>query len=648
MGGETPPESRFTVGRSIAVQVARLTVITGLCLSVMTLGVLFFFQHHAAKQEAVAEAALLGHTITSLYQIIDGQQQREKARAVLLQAAHVSEVAAVDVLDPKGHVIDSTQPSHVGTQISLAPGTVWQEDLVYVTHAAALQAGAIGGARVSLRRAQLLGGLAWPWLRLAVGFAFVVAFVSGLVLWVTDRVVGARLMRLATTMQDAEKGGFLLRAEVDKQDEVGLLSQAFNRMLEALTTMEASAIEHRRGLQAAQKQLTMKAKLEKMTEELRTSNQTLQRHVREQELLMQAAHDLGATLNKEDLLKRLVQLIHHNLGRSDFALFLVRRDPKGPKYLQLHAAHGWPGAVDFAELRFFWGKDVTGLVAQNKEPVVLENLSDEQQHLGLWRNNRGEPVEQLQCGSMLAVPMLHKGKVFGVMDFFSPHAYAFDKEDQQLLHALGAQAAIAIANAQLYEETLRLSTHDPLTGLANRRALEQTLQEEVARSQRFAMPLSLLMIDVDDFKAYNDREGHVLGDEALKLLAKCLQENVRQVDRVSRYGGEEFCAILPQTTRDGAAYVAGKLRKAVLDLGLKGAQDQPRGHFSISVGVSQYPHDVRGSDDPRKKLVETADAALYQAKQAGRNRVQLYQRPPLRPLRGFGLRAPVDSKHHEG
>ncbi|MEM7495771.1 MAG: diguanylate cyclase, partial [Myxococcota bacterium] len=619
--------------------------------SVVALSVLFFFQHHAAAQEAVAEAALLGHTVTSLYQIIDGRQQRERARRVLLQTAHVSDVAAVDVLDPQGRVIDSTQPSHMGTQISLTPGTIWREDLVHVTHAAASQTGAIGGVRVSLRRARLSSGLVRLWLKLAVGFGLVVAFVSGLVLWVTDRVVGARLMRLATTMQDAEKAGFLLRAEVDRQDEVGLLGQAFNRMLEALTTMEASAIEHRRGLQAARKQLIMKAKLEKITEELRTSNQTLQRHVREQELLMQAAHELGATLNKEDLLQRLVQLIHHNLGRSDFAVFLVQRNPQGEKVLKLRVAHGWPAHPDFAQLRFALGEGVTGLVMQSKKPVVVENLSDEQQHVRLWRNSRGEPAEQLQRGSMLAVPMLHKGKGFGVMDFFSPHAYAFDREDQQLLHALGAQAAIAIANAQLYEETLRLSNHDPLTGLANRRALEQALREEIARSQRFAMPLSLMMIDVDNFKKYNDREGHVLGDEALKCVAKCLQENVRQVDRVSRYGGEEFCAILPQTTRDGAAYVAGKLRRAVLDLDIKGAQGQPNGRFSISIGVSQYPHDVRGSDNPSKRLVETADEALYQAKEDGRNRVQLYQRPLLRSLRG-GPRSPVarssgGSKHHE-
>ncbi|MEM7402772.1 MAG: diguanylate cyclase [Myxococcota bacterium] len=626
MGNETPPSFQFDLKRSIATDVARLVAVVGLLFSAVALVGLFFFEDHILKQQAITEARMLSKTITSLYQIVDGQPQQEKARDILLEMAHVTGIDAVDVLNGQGEVTDSTQPAHVGLTFALHSDAVWDDELVHVTYVSASDQNNAKGVRVSLQRAEIRANLLRLFIQFALGFMLVIAVLAATMLWTCQRVVVTRLMRLASTMQAAENNAYVVRANIDGQDEIGLLSTAFNHLLKVLTSIQADAIQGQQDLQEAQRQLGMHAQLEKMAQDLRVSNQSLKRHIRDQELLMRAAHELGATLNKEDLLQRLVQLIH-NFGHEDFAIFALQQNSKGHNQpqLQLQTTHGWLKGCQFDVEQIATATGSLTQAIKSKRPVIVNHLAN-QQPPEPWYSKNGDLIEQLQQGSMLVVPMLHQEVVCGVMAFFDAELYAFDQEDQELLAALAAQAATAFANARLYEETLEMSTRDPLTALNNRRALERGLQEEIARCQRFAMPLSILMIDVDDFKVYNDLQGHVLGDEALKHVAQCLQQHVRQVDRVARYGGEEFCVVLPQTSRDAAAYVAGKLCKAVVALSLPGSNEQPKGSMSISVGVAQYPDDVAGSSDACKGLFEAADSALYQAKQEGRNCVRIYKR----------------------
>jgi diguanylate cyclase (GGDEF)-like protein len=198
-----------------------------------------------------------------------------------------------------------------------------------------------------------------------------------------------------------------------------------------------------------------------------------------------------------------------------------------------------------------------------------------------------------------------------------------------LLNALGALVATSVVNADLYEATLELATSDPLTGLLNRRAMERLLDNEVARSQRFSTPLSVLLIDVDNFKAFNDRLGHLLGDEVLKTIANLLKRSVRRVDSVARFGGEEFCVILPQSGEQAAIDVAEKLLDMVRRLDLEGASNQPLGHMSISIGVSMYSEQSSHREDGKNivhELMRMADAALYEAKKLGRDRVVSYSK----------------------
>ncbi len=164
----------------------------------------------------------------------------------------------------------------------------------------------------------------------------------------------------------------------------------------------------------------------------------------------------------------------------------------------------------------------------------------------------------------------------------------------------------------------QLATRDGLTGLANRRCFDDTLHAEWARALRQGQPLSLLMVDVDNFKAYNDANGHLGGDECLKRIAKAVSNEMRANDLVARYGGEEFAVILPNQSLKGAAIVAERIRCRVEQLQLPSTA--PTRHVTVSIGAATA---IAGPDSTASQLVAIADAALYRAKHLGRNRISL-------------------------
>ncbi|HNY51621.1 MAG TPA: diguanylate cyclase [Smithella sp.] len=173
------------------------------------------------------------------------------------------------------------------------------------------------------------------------------------------------------------------------------------------------------------------------------------------------------------------------------------------------------------------------------------------------------------------------------------------------------------------ERLERLSTSDGLTGVANRRCFDQTLQREWTRLQRTKDHLSLIMCDVDFFKLYNDAYGHQGGDDCLKSVAQALQDNARRGgDCVARYGGEEFAVIMPATEEKNAVYVADKIRQAVEKMAMAHSKSSVAPHVTLSLGVATVV-----PDDPEtpESLIKRADEALYRAKSSGRNRVVLWE-----------------------
>lgn len=182
---------------------------------------------------------------------------------------------------------------------------------------------------------------------------------------------------------------------------------------------------------------------------------------------------------------------------------------------------------------------------------------------------------------------------------------------------------VSYANATLHKRIHNMAIKDPLTGLHNRRYFNEKIEEEISRSRRTKMPVSLIYMDIDHFKKYNDQNGHPMGDQLLKMFATVLQKTSRKNDIVCRIGGEEFVMILPHTDAKGAAIKAEKLRRILEATKFPFGEKQPLGFVSSSMGVSEYPSH---SSDP-ESLVKAADEALYVSKSTARNRVTLAVAP---------------------
>ncbi len=236
---------------------------------------------------------------------------------------------------------------------------------------------------------------------------------------------------------------------------------------------------------------------------------------------------------------------------------------------------------------------------------------------------RGEhaPVDALlECAgaaSVLTLPLFVSNRVRGSLQLFSASPRGFAQEDAQLLWLLTLIAENLLIRESSSEDLVRFAFTDYLTGLRTRGYFEQQLDLEFKRAERRRQKFALLMIDIDHFKQLNDTLGHHAGDQVLRDMASILVKDMREVDTVSRYGGEEFVIVLPETTQLGAMYVADRLRHAVERAKFFAGPARAMQHLTISIGVSVYDSDARF----KRELIEASDAALYAAKHEGRNRV---------------------------
>ena len=227
-------------------------------------------------------------------------------------------------------------------------------------------------------------------------------------------------------------------------------------------------------------------------------------------------------------------------------------------------------------------------------------------------------------GKIGVFPLLGEKDVLGAIVAYSNIEKLLDNEINYI-RELSKQASITIQKAEMYAEVLKHAALDALTGLNNRRQFDVRLKQEIATAKRRGTPLCCIMIDVDYFKKINDTYGHIAGDCVLKGLAKLLCDQLREYDIASRYGGEEFCILLPATTLDEASLAAQRLRKATelhkFDVSEAKIPNVETLHITISLGVAQYSSDMVDSIDLYKK----ADSALYSAKKSGRNKVVVFK-----------------------
>ncbi|MCP4498532.1 MAG: diguanylate cyclase [Deltaproteobacteria bacterium] len=618
-----------SVKRRIGMRLAMVAGIVAFGVFIAGVLVLLPMERKAVRAMSEDQVALIAEVAATTFQMIDARTRSHRASEVLTRLGAAPSVRAVSVLNSVGEVTWSTDSSMKAARPGLHKEMKYvhqnREDIVVTWQLPFAescmgchqkQSAPLGAVQVVVKREAVFSKLEGFHL-----FGGLFALVSFLVLVLTlaftaERMVGRPVYKLARLMDKARNGDFNVRARLRREDEIGALAQAFNSMLQATSSLKAAGAAREADLQKAQHELQLKKQVEKFASQLEESNVALERRVKAQELLMDASHQLASTLDRKELLDGLNELVNFVLGWADFAIFLVWVGDDGEPCLETASVRGRADVPRLRNCSAAIGEGVIGRVAETGLPFHVPDVAS-------WEEEGLESDILDGEGAFLCIPMMHKGRVVGVMTFLHKSKHVFDDDDLQLLQALASQAATAVVNADLFEATRELSVKDPLTQLMNRRAMGRHLEMELVRAQRFSHPLGVLMIDVDHFKSYNDRMGHLLGDEALKAVANELRTHVRKVDAVARYGGEEFCIILPRSDEKAAVEVAEKLSREICNLSINGASDQPMGLLSVSVGVSTFPDDlpdaVQGSLE--KQLIDAADKALFAAKIQGRNRV---------------------------
>ncbi len=335
------------------------------------------------------------------------------------------------------------------------------------------------------------------------------------------------------------------------------------------------------------------------------------------DLLRLWTRDLSQDLaNVEEILTLTLELPRKELSANRASLFLVDDDS------QTLVAKRWEGLekdVDPKSLRIRHGAGIVGHVAQHGIPVLVHDL----EHEVLFQPTA---ERKYQSRSFLCVPILHGNKILGVLCFTDKtDGSAFTEAERELVQGHAEQAAAFIENAHQLKRMETLSIVDQLTGLYNRRYFESCLENETIRAKRYKRFLTLALLDIDNFKNFNDSHGYLRGDLALTGVAKILQQNFRKTDIVTRWGGEEFAVLLPETEKpdpskkNAAFHFTERVRRAIeaADLSVEGGENV---RITLSGGVATFPTDTLEKDE----LLAKANVALKKAKTSGKNKICIF------------------------
>ncbi|MBN2840188.1 MAG: diguanylate cyclase [Coriobacteriia bacterium] len=230
----------------------------------------------------------------------------------------------------------------------------------------------------------------------------------------------------------------------------------------------------------------------------------------------------------------------------------------------------------------------------------------------------GPPSTAEATGAFSCIELVEHDNTSVIFCAEEPTMAGLRQEDRVVLQAVASELVVAVENSRLYRLTKRLSITDELTDLYNYRFLQQRLDDEIHRAERYDKRLSFLMLDIDDFKRVNDVHGHRVGDQVLAEVSALLKSTVREVDVVARYGGEEFSVILPETDAPGAFIAAEKIREAVALQRFRDADGEPVVHVTVSIGLASFPSHATD----KEALLRAADDAVYHAKATGKDRVR--------------------------
>ncbi|MFW5812571.1 MAG: GGDEF domain-containing protein [Alkalispirochaetaceae bacterium] len=317
---------------------------------------------------------------------------------------------------------------------------------------------------------------------------------------------------------------------------------------------------------------------------------------------------VSSTLDFHSVLDKAVRVAVEDLGAAAAALFLYEKESDT---LTLAAERDLPAELRSRFHRFpvegFHNENVVREARMN----VFDSVSEVTEFVEL-----GIPQRVPRLGEYACIPIRRGREVEGVLGVLQYENVRFDEETLRIYELIGLHIGIALNNAAQYEDLHQQATTDGLTGAYNRRYFDEFLASELSRAHRYGHPLSVLLLDIDRFKKYNDTWGHQAGDKALRQMVEIMHSSVREVDMIARYGGEEFVVILPETDASGAMQVGEKFRRQLRSELTEG------GELTVSIGVSSFDGGKPGSTG--EQLVGRADRALYEAKDAGRDCVKVW------------------------
>jgi diguanylate cyclase (GGDEF)-like protein len=339
--------------------------------------------------------------------------------------------------------------------------------------------------------------------------------------------------------------------------------------------------------------------------QLKKSGRDLSSRLQMKDLELTIFNEIGKTITSTLQLKRVLNIIINNMTdiihSEAWSLSLVDEKTNN---LAFEAGVG-SKADQTKNVQLKMGQGIAGWVAREAKPIIIPDVTKDLRFLKAL-----EESPSFGTKSILCVPLISKGKVLGVIELINKvGGDPFDKRDLDLLSTLADFAAIAIENARLYQRTEDLSITDDVTSVHNARYFYQILEREIKRVDRYHSILSLLFMDLDHFKPVNDTYGHLMGSAVLREVAILLKQNLREVDLVARYGGDEFVVILPETDTQTACKLADRLSGLICNhcfLIEKGLQIK----ISASFGVASYPSHAKTKED----LIRLADKSMYQAK----------------------------------
>ena len=597
-------QARFLLGQTL-----------GFVTIIVVLGIVeYWYNINADREDALRAGANYVHTFVELIAQQPDLFGTPQLQALVLRTfSKLPRLQRVTISDANLRIVADSEPDQIGrvadhpstiksmvsgrTQTDVAEGrgqrTIEQTFPILGPYDPQRKIALLGLITVQMDLTASEAGVLEGLFGLMFWFIALLAALLGVEAWLLRRYWFSRLTQIKSALDRIKNGDYGTRAVDAGTDEIGALAAGFNSMGEAIETARAQTQAEAKVREGAE------VALAKTNRELAESLRELE--IRSHQITTLA--EMGIILHSCTQRKEVYELLPS---------YITRLFPESSGGLYILSP-----SRDLLERGAIWGDDTR--IPGRMSPEECWALRRGQMHLVALAGNApvcahvggGEVTGAYAC-----VPMMAQNETVGLLYLRKGPGKEISDASQNILKAVGEQVSLSLSNLRLRESMRQQSIRDPLTGMFNRRYLEESFNREIARVERKSAPLAFVLLDVDHFKRFNDTFGHEAGDAVLRTIAQTLMDHIRASDLASRFGGEEFAVLLPEATLEQACEKAEVLRKAIQLLNLH-QSGKPLGPVTASFGVASWPRHGK----TMAELMKAADMALYDAKGQGRNRV---------------------------